>query len=241
MARARSTADLKGVFGRYQPTSLARDQVIGVAPALSGLLPEGGLRRGSTVVVGGMSGATSLALCLLAEASSAGSWCAVVGAGSLGLVAASELGVELGRLVLVPAPGPRWGTVAAALLDALDVVVLCPPTVARPPEARSLSDRARHRGSVLVVLASTAAGAAGEWPSVAEVSLGVAGGAWRGIDGGHGRLRGRRVEVVSGGRRAAAKGARAELWLPGPGGDVERVGASVPAAAPPAGASSAAV
>ena len=66
-----------------------------VVPALRPLLPGGGLRRGSTVAINGQTsipgtGATSLLFAVLAEASAAGSWCAVVGLPRLGLV-------EIGR------------------------------------------------------------------------------------------------------------------------------------------------
>src|SRR5439155_174136 len=82
---------------------------------------------GSTVAVGARfdragrpvwsAGATSLLLALIAAASRAGSWCAVVGVPALGVAAADGLGVALDRLALVPYPGPDWATVVAALLD----------------------------------------------------------------------------------------------------------------------------
>src|SRR5689334_10995109 len=70
-------------------------RVLPVAPELSGLLPGRGLRRGSTVAVATgraapAGGGTSLMLALLAEASRAGSWCAVVGVPALGALAAQE-------------------------------------------------------------------------------------------------------------------------------------------------------
>ncbi|CAA9257662.1 MAG: hypothetical protein AVDCRST_MAG54-2310, partial [uncultured Actinomycetospora sp.] len=54
------------------PVDREGSPVLPVAGALAGLLPDGGLRRGSTVAV---CGSTSLLLALLAEASRAGSWC----------------------------------------------------------------------------------------------------------------------------------------------------------------------
>src|SRR5207302_7365787 len=78
-----------------RPVSLARERTLPVLPALAELLPEGGLRRGSTVTV--LGDATSLALALLAGPSQAGSWCAAVGLPSLGLVAAAEVGIVLER------------------------------------------------------------------------------------------------------------------------------------------------
>src|SRR5687768_13037970 len=89
-----------------------------VGAALRPLLPGGCLRRGSTVAISfsGAGGATSVLFALLAEASAAGSWCAVVGLPRLGLVAAAEAGVALPRLALVPHPGPDWVDAVGALL-----------------------------------------------------------------------------------------------------------------------------
>src|SRR5204863_1388353 len=95
-------------------------------------------------------GATTLLLALLAVASQAGSWCAVVGVPTLGAAAAAEVGVALDRLALVPYPGPDWATVVAALLDGVDVVVAATPGPVAAVVTGRLSARARHRGSVLV-------------------------------------------------------------------------------------------
>jgi len=130
-----------------RPVSLARERTLPVLTALEPLLPEEGLRRGATVAV---SGGTSLALALVAGASAAGSWCAAVGLPSLGLVAAAEVGVVLERFPLVAWPRADWPAVAAALLDAVDVVLLCPPPHVRAGDARRLRARARERGAVLV-------------------------------------------------------------------------------------------
>ena len=116
--------------GRVQPLDLARERRLPVLPAFDPLLPATGLRRGTTVAVGaapGVTGATSLALALAAGASQAGSWVAAVGLGSLGLVAAAELGVALDRLVLVADPGRErtgWASVVAAMVDGFDVVLV---------------------------------------------------------------------------------------------------------------------
>src|SRR5690242_8664202 len=91
---------LAEIAERARPVALAREQVLPVLPALESLLP-GGLRRGSTITV---AGSTALALVLLAGPVQAGSWVAAAGVSSLGLAAASELGVALDRLVLVADP-----------------------------------------------------------------------------------------------------------------------------------------
>ncbi len=188
-----------------EPVSLAGERVLPVQPCLSGLLPGDALRRGSTVAV---EGSTSLAMALVALSSASGSWCAVVGLPSLGLMAAAELGVVLERLALVPEPGSSWPSVVAALLDAVDAVVVRPPASARPAHARRLSARARERGAVLVPL--------GPW-DVADVRLAVTRCEWEGLGLGHGHLRARRLEVRARGRGAAARPRQEWVWLPGPG------------------------
>lgn len=189
--------------------SLAGQRLLPVLPGLAELLPGRGLRRGSTVAV---AGCPSLALALLAGPSAAGSWCAAVGLPSLGLVAAAELGVVLPRLALVPSPGREWATVVATLVDALDVVLVAPPTRGvRSADARRLAARCRERGAVMVV--------AGPWEG-ADLRLTVAEHRWEGLAQGSGHLRARRALVVVQGRGAASHPRRAWLWLPVEGGGV---------------------
>ena len=111
---------------RGRPEMVGRsegDRPLPVLPALEPLFPAGGLRRGSAVSV---RGSASLLLALLAGPSRRGAWCGVVGLSGLGLVAAAEAGIALDRLALVPDPGRDWAAVAAALLDAMEVVVVVP-------------------------------------------------------------------------------------------------------------------
>jgi hypothetical protein len=182
-----------------------------VLPALEPLVGPGGLRRGSSV---GVRGSTSLLLALLAGPSRAGRWCAVVGMPALGLVAAAGTGLDLGRLALVPDPGRDWSAVAAALLDAMDVVAVAVRGRVADGEARRLAARARQRGAVLVPYGPV------EWPGL-DLRLSVApGGMWEGLGDGHGNLRARRVTVRGEGRGSAARARETELWLPSMGGDV---------------------
>ena len=185
----------------------ATGRVLPVVPALAGLLPAAGLRRGSTVAV---HGGTSLLLALLAEATSAGAWAAVVGLPSVGLAAAAEYGVDLGRVALVPRPGAEFPAVVAALLDGVDLVAVHSETV-QAAVARRLSARARHRGAVLLAF--------GAWPG-ADVELSCRPQSWAGPEEGYGHLRERRALVRARGRGAAARPVSAELCLPGPGGEV---------------------
>ncbi len=185
--RALGHAALRELAGRAAPVSLAEERVLPVISHLEPLFPNGGLKRGTTVAIGG---SISLALSVIAGPSQAGAWCASVGLPSLGLLAAAEAGIDLARFPMVASPGDDWCTVGAALLDAFDVVLLKAP---RPN--RRLEARARERGAVLVV--------AGEWPG-ADVRLTVARSEWEGLGDGHGHLRRHRMEVVAIGRRARA-------------------------------------
>ncbi|MFI6031894.1 hypothetical protein [Amycolatopsis magusensis] len=205
----------------------ATGQVLPVLPELAGLLPAGGLRRGGTVAV---HGSTSLLLALLAEATSRGSWAAVVGVPELGVVAAHELGVAVDRLALVNRPGMEFGAVTAALLDGMDLVAVggagggargAGPSRSQQQLARRLSARARNRGAVLLSL--------GPWPG-AEVDLHCSDSRWHGPDRGYGRLRRREIAVHTGGRGAATQPRHLHLTLPGDDGRVHSLPS--PAAGP---------
>jgi hypothetical protein len=182
--------------------------VLPVLPALRGLLPSGGLPRGQVVTTGAWG---LLCLALAAGASRSGSWSALVGLPSLGVLAAADAGLDLSRVLLIPEPGAGWPQVVASLLDGCDIVLLSPPD--RPPAQlrRKLEAAARRHGSVLLV--------AGEWEG-ASARLRVVRHEWSGIGAGHGRLRARRVQVLADGRGAAARARSAWLWLPGPDGAV---------------------
>jgi hypothetical protein len=190
-----------------KPVTLAGERSLPVLEALGGLLPAG-IRRGATVTVEGVRGAgtTSLALALGAEASRAGSWTAIVGVPSLGLCAATELGLAPERvLVVADPPAASVATVVAALLDAVDVVYVG-ASVAQP-DARRLVARARERETVLVPLS--------RWPLGADVRLSVAAPEWFGLTGrGAGRLVARRVRVTASGKGVYARERHASLWLP---------------------------
>jgi hypothetical protein len=179
-----------------------------VVEPLAPLLPGGGLRRGSVVVV---HGSMALLLALLSAATAQGAWAAVVGVGDLGVLAAAEAGVVVQRLALVPRPGSDPAPVAAALLDGVGLVALAGADRMSPGARRSLAARARQRGSVLLPL--------GRWPG-AEVELDCRAEAWSGAEAGYGRLRSREVVVHAVGRGAAAQPRTARLLLPGPGGPV---------------------
>lgn len=226
--------DLVEAAARVRPVALAREQLLAVTPELAPLLPDGALRRGSTVAVGTASpadpadpmagGATTLALALAAAASAEGSWVALVGLPGVGLVAAAELGLALERLAVITAPPPeQWATVVAALVGAFDLVLVPVAPRGRTGEVRRLAARARERGSVLIQLVpSTPASASARGPGrgddaglEADVRLAVTASRWQGVGGGAGHLQARRLTVETSGRRRAARSRRHDLWLPG--------------------------
>src|SRR6266571_2529849 len=128
---------LEDLAQRVRPVTLAGEQLLPVPRALEPLLPDRGLRRGGTVAV---DGSLALALALVAGASAAGSWVVAVGLPDLGVVAAAEAGIVLERLALVPKAGPAaWGAVVAALLDAIDVVLVRPRARLSAAVARRLA------------------------------------------------------------------------------------------------------
>jgi hypothetical protein len=180
-------------------------------PALAELLPGGGLKQGAMYSVeptGNEYGATLL-LALLAGPSAAGSWCGVVGVPEFGIEAAASFGIDLDRLILVPAPGDQWLAVTAAVADVLTVVVIKPPRQASTSNLARLSARLRQRGSTLIVVGSHSA-----WPQ-SEAMLSLSQSNWTGIGNGAGHLTARQVTVTvstrNGGRPRTAR-----MWLPDP-------------------------
>jgi len=200
-------AELAEVAQRVRPVVLAGERRLAVPGPLGEVLPGGGLQRGSVVRVEGAagSGATSLLLSLLAAATAAGEWAAVVdGDGVLGGLAAAEAGVALDRLAVVRAvPASLFSRVVATLLDGVTVVVATIPRGLRPADARRLEARARERAAVLV--------AAGSWPGEAALRLRAEHSSWSGLGRGEGLLGRRVLRVAVSGRRAAGRERIAEL------------------------------
>jgi len=218
-----------GLADRVRPVTPVAGRTLPVPPSLAPLFPGGSLRRGTTTTVAGQPGhgGTTLALALLAAASTAGSWCAAVGLPDPGVVAAAGLGLDLRRVVFVPHPGRDWAEAAGELLSGVDAVLVRPPGRARLTAARHLSARARERQAALVVLLEGVGGAYA-WPEGGDLALSVDDAAWEGVGQGHGHLRGRRAEVRVSGRRAAGRLTECSLWLPAGSGAVAPVGGDGP-------------
>ena len=209
-------AALRLLGDRVRPLAGAGERTLPVPEAFASLLPQGGLQRGSTVATGGTA-ATSLALALVGPTTGTGSWVAVVGLPRLGLLAAAELGVDLERVLLVAEPEARgWPATVAALLDAVEIVLVRPPGPVGASVQRRLQARARDRGSVLLQVG----GHAGMWAQGPDVVVSAGASSWVGLGPGHGRLLARRVEVAVTGRRGADRPRHAQLWLPGADGAI---------------------
>ncbi len=214
-------ARLRLVADRVAPLALAHQRTLPLLPAVSDLFVGGSLQRGLTVAVNGI-GATSMALVLAAGPSQAGSWTALVGTEELGLAAVAEAGIALERLLVVgPVDASTNAGVVAALIGAVDVVLVGSGLRFRPADLRRLSARLRESGSVLIQIGSSQIGSSqigsSKGPGV-DVGVRVMTSQWSGLGSGHGLLRSRRVEVQTQGRGAATRARAVSLLLPGPNG-----------------------
>lgn len=220
---------LRSLIERTRPVSTAEKKILPVLPAFEELLADRGLRRGTTVGVGGHLGATSLALAVSAGPTRAGSWLGCIGLPEMGWAAASEAGVDLDRVAVIRSERSSFVAATAALIDAFDLVLCGTSIPVSPSEARRLAVRVRERGSVLVVLNNNSAGIGvprRAWPAVADVNLSVVQSEWTGAGSGDGRLRTRRLTVEVGGRRGLSRSRQVDLLLPGPDGSLSLVESS---------------
>lgn len=179
----------------------AAAEILQVPSALAGLLPRGGLARGSVV---SYSGASSLLLGLLASVTADGGHAVVIGRPRLGLLAAAEMGAHLGRIALIPEPGPDPVEVAAVLLDGMDLVVLgLSGAAVSPTRARAVVARARSKGSTLLVTD-------GDWGG-AELRLDAKVVGYGGLGQGTGRLCSLQLAVRAQGKTFGTTTARLDL------------------------------
>jgi len=191
-----------------RPVTLAKSRMLPLGEPWNALVPDGGLRRGSTVVVQAPAGfgGLSLALSLLAESSARGHWSAVVGVDDPGVVAIADLGVDLRRVLFVPRPRGAWAESAADLLDGVDLLIARPPSRAAHGAARRLMDRVRERGTVLIALTEPRAA----WPLPADLSFNITQSRWATSS----RLDARYLTVRVSGRGALARGTEHVVVLP---------------------------
>jgi hypothetical protein len=179
---------------RMQGSAISR--TLDSLPGLSEVIQ---LRTGEAYAVA----SPSLAMAMVAGASQAGEWIAIVGAPDLGLEAAAGFGIDLDRTVVVPHPGELWLSVTAGLLDVATLVIVKPPVPVSAQQAERLKSRLRIKDAALVCW--------GEWPR-ADAALTITESSWLGLGQGHGRLTARRVVVLV---RQGGPVRRIPLWLPG--------------------------
>jgi hypothetical protein len=224
-----------------------------VLPALRGLLPRGGLARGTVVTVAEFG---LLALALAAGASADGAWCGIAGVPEAGVLAAAALGLDAERTLLVPDPGHAWAQVVASLLDGCELVLLRPPARAPTPRTPGTHGthgthgtygthgthethgthgthgahgaQARQRLEATLRRGRGVLLVVGDWPG-AQVRLRVLTQGWTGLGDGHGRLRACCAQVMADGRGELAVPRSRWLWLPAEDG---RVTVAEPAAIP---------
>ena len=197
-----AVVDLVALTDRVAPITLARERKLPVAEPFTELFVEGGLVRGRTISCQGPA-ATSAALALIAPAIAAGAWLAVVDLPTIGLDAASELGVPLERIVAIDTctescmesgGTSKWVDVVAAAADGFDVLLIRVPDDLPLGAVRKLAVRLRRREVVTVVLGD---------PGVLDCdgTLRTEAPHWSGLGDGHGHLRSRQVVVAATDRR----------------------------------------
>ena len=102
-----------------------------------------------------LQGSTTLLLAALALRQGEGGWCGVIGGDELGWCAATEVGLDLNRVLTVPTSLLDDGsilTVTATLLDGVDALLIGAAVAARlrPQHRRRLLARARERGHLIL-------------------------------------------------------------------------------------------
>ena len=102
-----------------------------------------------------LCGSTTLLLAALALRQGATGWCGVIGGDELGWCAAAEVGLDLNRVLTVPASvldDASALTVVSALLDGVGTLLIGAPVAERlrPQHRRRLLARARERGCLIL-------------------------------------------------------------------------------------------
>lgn len=102
-----------------------------------------------------LQGSTTLLLAALALRQGGTGWCGVIGGDDLGWCAATEVGLDLNRVLAVPASALDEAstlTITSTLLDGVDALLVGASIAARlrPQHRRLLLARARERGSLIL-------------------------------------------------------------------------------------------
>ena len=102
-----------------------------------------------------LRGSTTLLLAALALRQGATGWCGIIGGDELGWCAATKVGLDLNRVLTVPAPlldDASTLTVTSTLLDGVDTLLIGAAIAEglRPQHRRRLLSRARERGHLIL-------------------------------------------------------------------------------------------
>ncbi|MDZ7914436.1 hypothetical protein ACIGGF_24740 [Rhodococcus sp. NPDC078407] len=175
-----------------------------VPPPLAALLPRRALARGTAMTV---TGAGSMLIALVAEASAAGHHVALIGQPRLSLLAVHEHGGDLAKVHLVD-PGKTDPLDAASIcLDGVDLIVTTVHGRDVPPtRARALLARNRRHGSVLILTD-------GHMPGI-DLTIASTVCGYGGIEQGRGRIRSITLETTVHGRGTQQRTGRHTLTAP---------------------------
>ncbi|MBT5277219.1 hypothetical protein [Ilumatobacter sp.] len=185
---------LTALGDRVAPVSMAFERTLPTPADCAELFAEGGLVRGRTLSSTGPA-ATTVMLRLVAAAVEAGGWMAVIDVPTLGLDAASELGIALERVVAIDTQDAGvWADVVAAAADGFEVLVTRVPSEVRPSTLRKVVTRLQQRGVVMMVVGDPG-------PLACDGVIDTGRQVWTGVGAGWGRLEQRVVEVTAAGRR----------------------------------------
>ncbi len=185
---------LTALGDRVAPVSMALERTLPTPADCADLFAEGGLVRGRTLSTTGPA-ATTVMLRLVAAAVEAGGWMAVIDVPTLGLDAASELGIALERVVAIDTRDAGvWADVVAAAADGFEVLVTRVPGDVRPSTLRKVVTRLQQRGVVMMVVGDPG-------PLACDGVIDTGHQVWAGVGAGWGRLEQRVVEVTATGRR----------------------------------------
>lgn len=179
-------------------------RTIPVPPPLAALLPRRALARGTAIAV---TGAGSILIALIAEASAAGHHVALIGQPRLSLLAVHEHGGDLAKVHLVDAGSTDPLDAASICLDGLDLVVTTVHGRDVPPtRARALLARNRRHGSILAITD-------GRMPGI-DLTIASAVTGYGGIEQGRGRIRSITLETTVHGRGTQQRTGRHTLTAP---------------------------
>lgn len=217
------------VINGTAPESRSRGPVDGgdipLHQLLRPLIPGGVLARGTIVAtpprtgstIAGEGAITYTTLALLAGATAGGAWAGVIGFPDFGIAAASGLGADLSKILMLDEPGDRWPEAVHVLAGAVDLVLLHAPRRPNASQVRRLANRVRptdrQRGCALIVTSP--------WDG-AHLILSTRAPQWEGLGDGTGNLTRRRVTISASGRATQGRQREVDLWLPAADGTMHK-------------------